>query len=610
MAAAQRKSKPRRAGKEWLKQDGPNHLKYFDEKKRKWQRIEHDGQYADGGGLLLQVTGEGANKSWVFRYEVTGRVPPERRKGLGSLNDVTLTQARDEARRLRNMRATDKSVDPIEIEKAEKEAKAEQAAQALRAKAKERTVRQVVDGWIEFHRKGLEPEWPDRARERIDKFVYREKFNRKTEEIEPLPGMKGIGDLPIKKLEMAHGEQSGLALDFIHEILMQPVTDKNKRDDVPGPLWDKLTRTGVIVQQLIKGFIGYAINRGYISGINVASMEEGAPLTGRLKPWKSFHKIAHHAALKRERVAEFMAALRGHKDTRGWGKCPVCVSPHCEEIEAIYYNSIVPAREAENKRAAALGQAPYLKGGFGFGYKNLCKRFGINEGNMWQHFNGHPQQKSKEYPERPLSTYALEFIILTGVRKRQTLEVEWDDIKFEKGLQVCPGVREETGKQGHKMGKKLGDHVIVLSNAAMDVLREIERLQLINGTKGKYVFPKMGDASKHMSKNTINTQLKRYFRKDFPDITIHGFRTTYQSWSLSKVGNDRLNSELTLGHSFGGMATIYGRDADRIEERRIEMNDWADFCGRSVAQKAAFPILTTNQTKETTHEQDRSTRTA
>ena len=169
------KSKPRRRGNEWLKPNEP-------------ERIKLDGHYADGGGLCLQVSGDGANKSWYFRYEVAGQ---ERRMGLGSLKDVTLKQARDEARRLRNLRATDKSVDPLEIRKAEKEAREAKKQEEKDTKAKERTVRQVVDEWIEHHRIGLEPEWPTRARDRINKYIYREKFNNKTGNVDLLPGMKG-----------------------------------------------------------------------------------------------------------------------------------------------------------------------------------------------------------------------------------------------------------------------------------------------------------------------------------------------------------------------------------------------------------------------------------
>lgn len=183
------------------------------------------------------------------------------------------------------------------------------------------------------------------------------------------------------------------------------------------------------------------------------------------------------------------------------------VTKHHEEIEA----------------ALKAGESQY----------KLAKRFGLNPGTLFLHSMGHPQQKSTEYAARPLSTYALEYLILTGPRKSQTLEVEWDDIDWVEGLQICPGVRESTGRQGHKMGKKLGDHEIVLSDDAVAVLRELERLQMKNGGKGKYVFPKMGDSSKHMSRGTMNAQLRRAFPQ-FPDITIHGFRTTYDSWRLDK----------------------------------------------------------------------------
>jgi hypothetical protein len=52
------------------------------------------------GGLYLQVTG-GA-RSWIYRYTLNGR---SREMGLGSLNAVTLSEARAraaEARRLKS----------------------------------------------------------------------------------------------------------------------------------------------------------------------------------------------------------------------------------------------------------------------------------------------------------------------------------------------------------------------------------------------------------------------------------------------------------------------------------------------------------------------------
>jgi hypothetical protein len=116
----------------------------------------------------------------------------------------------------------------------------------------------------------------------------------------------------------------------------------------------------------------------------------------------------------------------------------------------------------------------------------------------------------------------------------------------------------------------------------------------------------MGDSSKHIARGTPNAFIDRYLSRDFPDMTIHGFRTTYKSWSLDK-GYPDIDSKMTLAHSLGRMNSIYGRDASRIEERRKMMNDWADYCGRPSGD-----VITFNQTgtEETTDEQDRSARTA
>ncbi|MGP1678890.1 MAG: Arm DNA-binding domain-containing protein, partial [Burkholderiales bacterium] len=58
------------------------------------------GYYCDGGGLYLQIA-KGGSKSWIFRYTLKGKT---REMGLGSLNAVTLAQARDKARELRFVR--------------------------------------------------------------------------------------------------------------------------------------------------------------------------------------------------------------------------------------------------------------------------------------------------------------------------------------------------------------------------------------------------------------------------------------------------------------------------------------------------------------------------
>src|SRR6516164_2702895 len=72
------------------------------------------GMYCDGGGLYLRVA-DGRSKQWIFRYAADD--PSHKRRyrlrdmGLGSVADVSLAEAREEARKLRKLRKD--KIDPI-----------------------------------------------------------------------------------------------------------------------------------------------------------------------------------------------------------------------------------------------------------------------------------------------------------------------------------------------------------------------------------------------------------------------------------------------------------------------------------------------------------------
>src|SRR5882762_7263266 len=75
------------------------------------------GMYADGGCLYLQVTpardGKRFNRSWIFRYRIAGRL---RDMGLGSVDTLTLSEARERAREQRKQRLD--GIDPIDARRA------------------------------------------------------------------------------------------------------------------------------------------------------------------------------------------------------------------------------------------------------------------------------------------------------------------------------------------------------------------------------------------------------------------------------------------------------------------------------------------------------------
>lgn len=71
-------------------------------------------RYGDGRGLWLMVDPNG-KKTWAFLYTINKR---RRHKGLGSILDMTLDQARDEAQRLRQL--VKRGIDPLAQEAAER----------------------------------------------------------------------------------------------------------------------------------------------------------------------------------------------------------------------------------------------------------------------------------------------------------------------------------------------------------------------------------------------------------------------------------------------------------------------------------------------------------
>src|ERR1700681_83807 len=75
------------------------------------------GMFADGGCLYLQVTpardGKRFNRSWIFRYRVAGRL---RDMGLGSVDTLSLSEARERAREQRKQRLD--GIDPIDARRA------------------------------------------------------------------------------------------------------------------------------------------------------------------------------------------------------------------------------------------------------------------------------------------------------------------------------------------------------------------------------------------------------------------------------------------------------------------------------------------------------------
>ena len=221
-------------------------------------RRRKPGMYSDGGGLFLQAT-EGADgnirRSWIFRYTIAGR---KRDMGLGSLDTVSLSEARDVALQCRKQRVT--GIDPIEHRRVERAAQVVRTTRAL-------TFDEAASAYIAAHRASWRNErhaqqWP----QTLSKYVS------------PV-----FGKMPVQAVET-------------------PTVLRALQ-----PIWTKIPKTASNIRQRVESILDWATVAGCRQGDNPARWS--GHLEHLLAAPSKLRNIKHHAALPFRDVPAFMATL-------------------------------------------------------------------------------------------------------------------------------------------------------------------------------------------------------------------------------------------------------------------------------------------------------------
>lgn len=206
--------------------------------------IKEPGWYGDGGGLYLEVDANGT-KRWAMRLTVNGR---RRDFGLGSINKVSLVQAREEAQRYRTLAY--QGIDPSAERKARRVDTAPTFAEVA---AKVHTQRLAiwsngkhVEQWIKT----------------LQEYAY------------PQVGQKRISEIGTP------------------EVLA-----------VLSPIWTTKPETARRVRQRLRLVLDWARAAGYRSGDNPVD------LIGDALP-RHDKRAQHHAALPYKLVPDFITKLR------------------------------------------------------------------------------------------------------------------------------------------------------------------------------------------------------------------------------------------------------------------------------------------------------------
>lgn len=153
------------------------------------------------------------------------------------------------------------------------------------------------------------------------------------------------------------------------------------------------------------------------------------------------------------------------------------------------------------------------------------------------------------------------FQLLTLARPAEAVKCEWCEIDFEKKLWMI---------KAEKM-KMRRDHLVPLSNLAINILKEMEQ----SNFKNNYVFSSAKTKSGHISLETANNALKRLGFKGL--LVAHGFRSL-GSTALNESG--LFNSdiiELALAHVDKNTIRATYNNALYLEKRREMLEWWAEY---------------------------------
>lgn len=170
-----------------------------------------------------------------------------------------------------------------------------------------------------------------------------------------------------------------------------------------------------------------------------------------------------------------------------------------------------------------------------------------------------------------VSALALRFTILTAARTGEAIGARWREIDFR--TWAVPGDRMKAGKE----------HRVPLSEPVMDLL---EQTAVFGTNPDAFVFP--GKTPGMPLSNMAMTMLLR--RMGRPDLTVHGFRSTFRDWCAEATNYPREVAEAALAHVITNQVEAAYRRSDLFEKRRRLMDDWAAFCSRPAIAGEVVPL--------------------
>ncbi|WP_347976549.1 tyrosine-type recombinase/integrase [Bosea vestrisii] len=149
--------------------------------------------------------------------------------------------------------------------------------------------------------------------------------------------------------------------------------------------------------------------------------------------------------------------------------------------------------------------------------------------------------------------------MICASRTGEVIGAKWPEIDRKAKVWTIPPERMKAGKE----------HRVPLTERALTLLDEAEKVKTSD-----YVFPGQ-QKGKPLSNMAMATLLNDRMKK--PDITVHGFRSSFRDWAGETTSFPREVTEAALAHSIGDAVERAYRRGDALEKRRKLMDAWARY---------------------------------
>ena len=155
----------------------------------------------------------------------------------------------------------------------------------------------------------------------------------------------------------------------------------------------------------------------------------------------------------------------------------------------------------------------------------------------------------------------MRFLVLTAGRSGEARGATWDEIDLEGATWTIPGTRMKSGVE----------HRVPVSEQALEVLMLAHHLEDGSGL----CFPSPLRPGRMLSDMTLTKILRSTGLAERG--TIHGFRTSFKTWTMEQTDTPWAVGESALSHQLGGSVEQAYARSDLFDRRRTLMQQWADY---------------------------------